>query len=57
MQWAEKGYEYHEGQLRGKCAQVFKSVNKVANQFRLYFEHSYVADFDHVRHLSSELNR
>ena len=49
IQWTEKGYGYQEGQLRGKCAQVFKSADTVANQFHPYLEHSHVADFNSLR--------
>ena len=53
----EKGLEYQDGLLGGKCTQAFKSANKSANQIHPYLEHVQAEDFDCVRQLSLKLNQ
>ena len=56
LKMTEKGLEYQDGLLRGKCTQAFKSANKIANQIHPYLEHVQAEDFDCVRQLSLKLN-
>ena len=53
----EKGLEYQDRLLRGKCTQAFKSANEIANQIHPYLEHVQAEDFGHVRQLSLKLNQ
>ena len=57
LKMTEKGLEYQDGLLRGKCTQAFKSANKIANQLHPYLEHVQAEDFDCVRQLSLTLNQ
>ena len=57
LKMTEKGLEYQDGLLRGKCMQAFKSANKIANQIHPYLEHVQAEDFDCVRQLLLKLNQ
>ena len=57
LKMTEKGLEYQDGLLRGKCTQAFKSANKIVNQIHPYLEHVQAEDFDYLRQLSLKLNQ